>query len=321
MAFLTARKFIGAKIEDTRYTAETLAETDYDVPAYNISYSSTIDQYERAVNLDNFSKLTNIPGKQMAEVSFSVDVAPGNATDMSVVPSWGKCLRACGFKQNSMAAGVSWVSDSTVCDTLTIDIADTEECSSPSQRVIRLSGCHGTVVTAVDQVGNPTRYDFTFTGQINSVFDRASAFTSINVLATTPDSVLSATVEAGGYTDIDCNTINIDIGNDIQMEIDPSDATGYKGAHIVNRNITAQIDPYMHTVAERDWYTQNLNVDSNLNSFTFATENFVYYLKQLQVVNSLQDGDRNGLVTETVNFKSVAAPDDDEFYILQGISG
>jgi hypothetical protein len=321
MSFLTARKFLGAKVESVRYTAETLAETDYDLPAYNIAYTSTIDQYERAVNLSNFSKLTNVPGKSMATCSFSVDVAIGEVGDLSTVPSWGKLLKACGMRQDEMAGGVGWVTDSTECTTLTMEIADTEECSSPSQRVVQLSGCVGTVAFVVDQVGNPVRMDFTFTGQINSVFDRASAFSSTNVLTTTPDSVLSATVEAGGYTDIDLNSLNMNINLDVQMEVDPSDSSGYKGAHIVNRTPEVSIDPYLHTYAERDWYAQNLNPDANLNDFTFATSNFVYYFKQLQVVNSLQDGDRNGLVTESITFKSVAAPADDEFYLLQGISG
>lgn len=321
MSFLTARKFVGAKVESVRYTAETLAETDYDVAAYNVAYTATIDRYERPVNLSNLSKLTDIPGKQMATCSFSVDVAVGEVGDASAVPSWGKLLRACGMRQDEMVAGVAWVTDSTVCTTLTIEIADTEECSSAGQRVVQLNGCTGTVAFVLDQVGNPVRMDFTFTGQINSVSDRATAFTSANMLVTTPDSVLSVSIEAGGFTDIDLNSINMNLNLDVQMEVDPSDSSGYKGAHIVNRTPEITIDPYLHTYAERDWYAQNLAPDSNLNDLTFATSNFVYYFKNLQVVNSLQDGDRNGLVTETITFKSVNAPDDDDFYLLQGVSG
>ena len=97
MSFLSARKFIGAKVEAVRYTAETLTATDYDIPAVDVSYSSTIDRFQRNINLSNFSKLTDVPGKQMATVSFSVYVSPGNASDLSVSPSWGKLLRACGF--------------------------------------------------------------------------------------------------------------------------------------------------------------------------------------------------------------------------------
>ena len=321
MGFLTARKFIGAKVESTRYAAETLAETDYDIPGYNVAYAATIDRYERPVNLSNFSKLTDVPGKQMATCSFSVDVAPGSTTDLSVVPSYGKLLRACGMRQDAMAGGVAWVTDSTECTTVTMEIADTAECDAPGQRVVKLSGCTGTVAFMLDQIGNPVRMDYSFMGQIASITDREVAFTSANVLATTPDSVLSASVEAGGYTDIDCNAISMNLGIETQMEVDPTDASGYKGAHIVNRKPEVTIDPYLHTYAEREWYAQNLSPDSNLNDMTFATTNFVYYFKQLQVVNSLQDGDRGGLVTEAITFKSVAAPDDNEFYLLVGISG
>jgi len=321
MSFLTARKFVGAKIESVRYTAETLAESDYDIPAYNVAYTATIDRYNRPVNLSNFSKLTDVPGKQMATASMSVDISVGDISDASVVPSWGKLMRACGMRQDEMVAGVAWVTDSTVCTTVTIEMADTEECSSPGQRVVKLSGCTGTVAFVVDQVGNPVRADFSFMGQIDSVSDRASAFTSANVLTTTPDSVLSASIEAGGFTDIDCNTINMNLNLETQMEIDPSDDSGYKGAHIVNRAPEVSIDPYTHTYAERNWYAQNLAPDTNLNDFSLATSNFVYYFKQLQVVNSLQDGDRSGLVTESITFKSVSGPDDDEFYLLQGVSG
>jgi len=319
MAFLTQRKFIGAAEESVRYTAE--ASVDYDIPAYNITYTSNIERYERPTNLSNFGKLTDVPGKQSATLSFSVDVAPGSATDLSVVPSYGKLLKACGMRQDEMAAGVSWVTDSTACTTLTVEIADTEECADAGQRVVKMSGVTGNVTWALDQVGNPNRMDFEFQGQIVSVFDRATAIDSSDVLVTTPDPVLSATIEAGGFTDIDCNSITMTLGLDVQMEIDPSDSSGFKGAHIVNRMPEVTIDPYMHTVAERNWYEQNLNSDENINDFTLATANFVYYFKRLQIVNSLQDGDRNGLVTESITFKSVNAPDDDDFYMLQGVSG
>ena len=254
-------------------------------------------------------------------VSFSIDVAIGEVGDLSVVPSYGKLLVASGFRQDEMAGGVSWVTDSTVCNTITVDIADTEECSDPGQRVVRLTGCRGSVLVTMDQVGNPVRLDFTFMGKIGSVFDRAAAFTSTNVLTTTPDTALSATVEAGGYTDIDCNSINMALNIETQMEIDPTDGSGYRGAHTTSRSPEVTIDPYLHTYAERDWYAQNLAPSTNLNDFTFATSNFVYYFRSLQVVNSLEDGDRNGLTTESITFKSVAAPFDDEFYMLQGISG
>jgi len=321
MSFLTSRKFVGAKAESIKYTAETLTETDYNIPAYNVAYTATIDRYERPVNLFNFSKLTDVPGKQMATCSMSVDIAVGDTADLSVVPSYGKLLKACGMRQDEMVAGVAWVTDSTVCNTLTIEIADTGDCSSPGQRVVKLSGCTGTVSFVLDQVGNPERADFTFTGQIADVYDRAVAFRSDNILTTTPDTVLNATVEGGGYTDLDINSITMNLNLDVQMEIDPSGESGYKGAHIVNRNPEVTIDPYLATYADRNWYAQNLAPDSNLNDFTLATSNFVYYFKKLQVVNSLQDGDRNGLVTESITFKSVNAPDDDDFYLLQGVSG
>lgn len=321
MSFLTSRKFVGAKIESVRYTAETLAETDYDLPAYNVSYSSTIDQYDRPVALSNFSKLTSVPGKSMATCSFTIDVSPGDSADMSVVPAWGKLLEGCGFRKYEMAGGISWVTDSTQCTTLTIEITDTEECTTPGQRVVQLSGCMGSVTFSSPNVGEPVHMNFTFTGQINSVTDRVSAFNSTNVLTTTPDSVLGATVAAGGYTDIDSNAIEMAMNIEVQMEVDPSDSSGYRGAHITNRAPTVTIDPYMADYATRDWYAQNLLPDGNLNPMYLVTSNFTYYFRNMQVVNSLQDGDRNGLVTEGITLKSVSAPYDDSFYLLQGVSG
>lgn len=321
MAFLTQRRFLGFKKESVRYVPETLLATDYTIPAYNIATSIDQQMYDRPVTLNTFSKITQVPGKRMATVNFSFDFAVSDPTDLSVVPAWSQVLESCGFVKYEMEAGVSWITSSENCTTATVEIADTEECANPKQRVIKLSGCTGTATVVVDQVGNPVRADIVMQGQIESVIDRNPAFSSDNIETTTPDSVLGAIVAAGGYSDIDCNTINIALNNDVQMEVSPQSASGYKGAHIVNRSISAQIDPLVTPVATRNWYGQHINPESNLNPVYFQTEHFTFYCKQMQVIASLNTADRNGLLSETIQLRDASAPDDDGFYILMGISG
>lgn len=319
MGFMTSRKMLGFAIESARYTAETLDATDYDIPAYNIQASPEIEEYERQIASGTFSSFAPVVGKTKGKVSFSVDLYK-SASGAGVAPAYAKALKCVGFKEDVYTGtGVKWTTDSTVCSSATIEIATTAECKEPGQHVIKLKGCTGSWKLGFDNVGNPIRIDFEFEGSFVGVSDRAEAFASTNIETAIPDSTLGMTIVAGGYTGIDCNSLQVEGGVTVNMEIDPADASGYKGSHITGRKLTVSIDPYLSTVAARNWYAQHLAPNTNKKPIYFKTANFLVYMPSAIVTNSLQIGDRDGLVTESITFASAHAPLDDELYILQGV--
>lgn len=318
MGFMTSRKMLGFAVESVRYTAETLTAADYDIPAYNIQASPEIEEYERQIASGNFSSFAPVVGKTKGKVSFSVDLYK-SASGAGVAPAFAKALKCVGFAEQVYAGvGVKWTTDSSVCYSATVEIAITAECSNPGQHVIKLKGCTGSWKLGFDNVGNPVRIDFEFEGSFVGVSDRAEAFDSTNIETAVPDSTLGMTIVAGGYSGIDCNSVQIDGGVAVNMEVDPSDASGYRGSHITGRKLGITIDPYLSTVAARNWYAQHLAPNTNKKPIYFKTANYLVYLPSAIVTNSLQIGDRDGLTTETITFASAHAPLDDEMYILQG---
>jgi len=316
---MNSKKPVGAKIESERYTAETLKAADYDIAVFEATYSIDTESTERNISLGNFSKVTDIVGKEDSTITMKVAIAP-SATNLGTAPTWAKLLKACQFKDTVYTGtGYKLETDSTVCDTLTIGMAVTEECADPGEEFVTFKGCHGKVkFTGV--VGNAVIAEFEFKGSFVGQDYREEAISMANIEVVSPDIIKGSgsSLTAGGYTLNDANSIEINIENTIGMEIDMSEDSGYVGSHIIDRNVSVVIDPYFKSNSERDWYTKKITPNGNLYPMIFRTSNFLYYLPSLQTKNCLQLGERDGMVTDTITFKSVRAPYDDDFYILQG---
>lgn len=247
-----------SKIEATSYTAETLASTDFNVRVTEPpSYSPEIAEYRRKILNGELDLSTSVMGRQMCSVTFKVDLTPAAAVDTE--PQWSKLLQACGLKPTVFASnGYNWVPHTDYTHIpITIEVIEENEGGSPSQLVYRIGSAMGNVRWFIGTVGEPVQMEFTFTGALLSIADRASGSAlPVNGMSTiVPPAVLSITATVGGVAQ-DLDTLEFNMNNDVQIWIDPSKASGIKGAYIAGREPTLTMDPTTKLLATEDWYTQ-----------------------------------------------------------------
>ena len=103
--FVNNRRTLIGKKEAVPYTAETLADADFNVRIRDITYSKEIVEYQRKLALGHLDASESIMGKRTGSVSFVVELAVGD--DAGTAPNWGKFLEGCGFKETVYAVNFS----------------------------------------------------------------------------------------------------------------------------------------------------------------------------------------------------------------------
>ena len=326
MPFIAQKRTLGLKKETVNGTPDgtDLAAGDFDIRAYNITYSPEINEFKRKIATGDISPFSSVMGKQFGSLKFSIDLAP-HQTGTDNVPNWGKVFETCGLKETVVATtSVEYVPTCTQSnETATIEVVDRDEGASPVQVVVTLVGAVGTVTLVMEELGMPLRADFEYTGALGhaetpvivGIRDRAfgSIITPGSFLTSVPDAILASTLTQFGEAQ-DVNSVTIVQGNEISMVTLPSAGTGLKQAMIVNRDPTMTLDPYLDTVANRDNFTRwkagttgafSMTVGSGASSFTVSAP-------KAQIVTAFDGSDRDGLVTNAMEFTLTRNSDSDE---------
>lgn len=97
--FLTNRSMLVAKLEDVAYTAETLANADFDIEVENLSWSHNINEFQRKLADGTLDSFNSVMGKQIGNCQFMTPLVHGLTVD--VLPRWDKYILACGFKRTT----------------------------------------------------------------------------------------------------------------------------------------------------------------------------------------------------------------------------
>lgn len=317
--FLTAKRTIGFKIEGTPYTAETLAVTDFNLSAFNITYDNDIAVRARDLARGSFDRDPSIMGKRSGTVGFSVDIAWSGTN--ATAPSYFACLRACGMKQITWGStGVSVVTDAAYANVpATIEVVEKDEGTSPTQLVHRYGGCMGNAKLVCDNVGEPMRIDFEFKGCYLGPTDRAyaSLLTPTGFNTPNPDAMLGITTTI--YSEaMKFNKITIDLGNQVENFTDPSKATGYEGSRIVDSNPSLDIDPDMSALATNGHWARQIN--STTGSFAMYIGNKLQAIAPAaQIITGYKPGEREGHVVNNIKFELKRGSTDNQvFELLQG---
>ncbi len=311
---------MGAKLESTPYTAETLTADNYNIAAYNINYVTEIANKGRKLARGDFSKDVSITGKRSITITFSVDLYhSGTAT---TPPNYFLLLRACGLKQTVGGSGVTLVTSSDYSNVpLTMEVTEKDEGTSPSQLVFKARGCMGEPTIVVENVGEPARIDFEFKGVLVSITDRAfgSIMSPTGISSEKPDSVMSSGVTLFGVTQC-LNTVTIKLNNEVENFTCPSQTEGLLGAHVTNRNPTIETDTDLSLIATDGVYANwtgnttgafSCSIGSIGNEITLSAP-------AAQYVNAYQPGDREGHVVGNKTLELKRSSGDDEFKIVHG---
>lgn len=300
-----------AKAEGTYATDPTPTGGSDAVPCVRgqvtLTYES--DPSERQILDGGFSRLIGDNSLPRAKIAFTVELL-GNGTiqnGSTVHTTFSKLLKACDMTETATAETSGGAADGNVTYTpgIATDAGNSVTFYFHSElKKHILTGCKGTVKFRLE-AGKYAYADFEFQGLYNVVVD--ASFPSLTFALTNkpPLFVSASTLTWGSYTPI-ISKLDFDLGNQIGMRQDPTQATGIKGFCIGDRKITGSFDP--ESVAEAtqpwfaDWRTPTLRT---LTCVLGSTAGSRFTFTATAMIRSLAYADRNQARIHSVNFDVV----------------
>jgi hypothetical protein len=255
---------MGARIEATPYTGEStgtgatiLTASDYNFAAEKITYDPEIEQKLLEIARGDFSKTPSIPGKK--KFSFTCQIPAGYTTaTAATMPGYGKFLQSAGMATATTATTTSFTTHADMGRwPLTVEFQEKGEGMNPNGLLIVGKGCMCKLKGVIANIGEPLMYDIAGEGSFVGIFDRpnASMITPTGFNTSQPEAVLSATFALFGETQ-KASKFTLDLGNKVEEYINPADASGYEGAHIVDRNPKITLDPDLDSLSNRGNYAR-----------------------------------------------------------------
>lgn len=285
---------LGAKIESTVGTAETLAAADCTINAYNFLIQPEFE-FEERQGQGGFGRLASIAGAYKGRATFSIDLA----YDGSTVPAWADLfLPACGFVKSTSTFKPKTQIPASGSDVKTLTIAGF---FNGVRRQI-----YGAVGTAriLLPTGRMGRIEFDFQGIYSDEADVAIP-SSINYVNTLPLRI------AGGATswassNLCLESATIDFGNVVTARECSTSITGIDSFVITDRNIRITGNPESKLIATQNRYSQFRDSTEAALSFTIdgpSTSTLVISAPKAQIVAKPM-GERNGIMIDQLEWQA-----------------
>lgn len=256
------RHLIGAllgKIESTYGTDPTPTGGSDAIPCVRgqvtLTYES--DPIERMILDGGYSRLIGDNSLPRAKIAFTCELL-GNGSiqnGSTVHTTFSKLLKACDLTETATAETSGGAGDGNI--TYKPGIGSDAGSSvtfyfhSELKKHI-LTGCKGTVKFRLE-AGKFAYADFEFSGLYNVVVDASFPSLTFALTNSPPVFVSASTCTWGSYTPI-LSKIDYDLGNQIGMRQDPTQATGLKGFVITDRKISGSFDPEAVAEATQPWF-------------------------------------------------------------------
>lgn len=318
---LESKRVIGAGIESTPYTRQTLTVSNYDFRAFNIQYSPEVEMIAHECARGNWSKLPMIAGKRFGKVSFSTYLTSSGAA--ATAPDWGNFARGSSMRESVISTtGVSYITHSNYGNVpMSFEIQELEEGLSARGLVVVFVGCVGGKKIIIEGVGKPIRLDYEFQGRFEIIESRTAG----NVIkpagfdTVSPNIVMGATVSVLGST-ANLSKLEIDLKNQVMQEDGFAQASGVVGYHIVDRDAPSfKLDPYLQPLADRDFYTGWLANTTGVMSIVLSGSiPITISAPAMQVTKAYTPGSRNRMVSNQIEGVLTGTTAEAELRILQG---
>ena len=295
--FLVERGQIAAKIETTKGTANAPAAIDAGIEVYDVSYTPEIGIAERDDIRSTFDKRKNITGSRAARVTFRAAIKGGSSAGSR--PEVWALLRACCTTEAIVASTSVTYTPTTAesaQETLTIDVYR-------DGLVYRILGAMGNVRAIVKENEVPM-FEFEFRGVYVAPTDTA-LLTGVTYVSTGPPQPVSMTLTLHSQT-LRATGFEFDMGNQIELRSDVTNAAGYVHAVCVNQDPTITVDPELETVATFDYITrlQNSTAGAFLGQVGTAAGNIFRLLCPNATITEAPHGDRNRLIIVNLTLKA-----------------
>jgi len=297
---LKRKRILGAAIEDTPGTAETLDAGDAAINAYDAIIQPDFEYTERPKN-GSMSQNAPIPGAYRAKCTFWTELIGGSGTILQVL------LQGCGCKLSTgvlTPESIPPTDASSGAKTLTIGIWQ-------HGRLKQIHGAQGNCILRM-VAGQAVRVEFEFFGVWEEPVDDTAVEPTYPTAA--PLKFASGALTLGGYA-IKTQKLDWDFGNNVIYRYDGSSVGGILMAGITDRNPKVSIDPEATLVADHDMYGKALGSTPGALSLTLgATGNKAVFAAPKAVPRFPTEGDRDKLEvddTELVLCGNTAAGDDE----------
>lgn len=303
MPLLKKISLLAAKIETTSGTAESLTNAEAAFNVFDLNMQPTIAFTERQGN-GSFSHMPAVRELMGGTCTFRTEIYGSGAGG---VPGWASTfLPACGWVNSAGTFSPKSELPGSSVKTITLGAY-----INGKRHLMR--GCSGTF-TINYETGKLASINWTFTGVWSSTTDVA-------ILAPTyptalPIRVSNATFTIGTWSPCFQN-LTIDAGNEVFLRecATNTDGSGYASAVITGRKVTGSINPEGELIATRPNYDDWIASTERAFSIAIqnATDKVTVAMPKFQIQN-LQDGERNGVVTDEITFqanKSAAAGNDE----------
>lgn len=297
MVLLRKKRVFAAKTEAVPGTAETLAGADGVYNAYNVVIQPNIDVESRE-GQGAFNKLPGVPGAQSGTATFRTDVH----YDGTNVPVWASVLLpACGWVDTAGVFSPRTEAPGANVKTVTIG------CFADG-KLFRIAGAMGTW-QAVFPNGRMPYIDWTFTGKWVTLSNTAIIAPTYPTVS--PLRYATATTTYGAVA-LCVESVTLDVGNTVIMRECTADATGFGTALVTDRFPKITANPEAVAIGTRDPHAQL--IAGTRDEFTLSIPagggNFIMLAPAAQVIDT-QDGDRNGLMTDELEFACVRSTTND----------
>jgi hypothetical protein len=321
LRYIEAKRVMGMRLESAanQYTNnEVLSAADYCIPAYDIAYSPEVEEYARKLARGDYSRDKSIHGRRRGSVSFSVDLAPHATADQA--PMVFMAMRGCGLQQNVNAGTGVWLTPHRDADRtpITIEVQELTEGSTPTGLKFRFFGCMGNVTGSCEQIGQPTKLRFEFSGAFFGVSPVASGsvITPASFDTADPPANMSMTLEMLSTVQF-FGRYSFNLQNQLEAFDDPTMAGGVSGVRVVGRDPVFEIDPDLFTTDSDDWWTAIKSNNTTALSIALG-RNLYITAPAAQPIDGYKPGSRQGHVTNQLRFGLKRSSGNDEIEIRQG---
>jgi hypothetical protein len=309
MSLVSKKAVLAVKTETSIGTAIALANADAAFHAFDVSIQPTAEIIARPA-LGAMGNFSSELGAKTGTVSFRTELyATSNATPAFLAT----LLPACGF--------VAGITQETANTYLPVSAAPGGSVKTVTIGVYRdgmLKRLRGSVGNAefVYQTGNPVAINWTFAGAWVTPTDAAI------LTPTYPSPELmradSAALTIGSYTPC-FSSMTLNMNNVLTPRFCVTAEGGIHSFMITDRAPGGTLDPETKLVATEPSYTNWINKVERAMTLELAagTANCVFTAPKFQITNA-QEGDREGLVIDTLTYQLNRDDGDDELQIAFG---
>lgn len=245
--FVPRLSVIGAEIEATKGTEETLVAADIGAVIADPEAEDRIDLIERNFLSAGLSKFAPLIGKKERRIRFESELK-GSGT-AGTPPKINDYLEGCGMTVTNVASTSDTYAFNNGDKTLTIARWLVPTTGTAVKKTIK--GAMG-AWQLQGNIGDAVRIIFDFLGQYVNVVD-GDPPSGITYDTAKPPQLLQATFTVGGFSPRISN-ITINGGQQVNLPDDLTEAHGKGPAYIAARDGEVTFDALMENVSDHDWF-------------------------------------------------------------------